>query len=79
MIFAISVFSIKMTVLGVFFGTKTPNQTSTSYPGTPASAIVGSWGRAEARDELVTPSALSLPARMCGTVVSMLPNITCAS
>ncbi len=49
---------------GVFAGTTKPYHACDSYPGTPASATVGSCGRSFERRGVVTASARSLPSLM---------------
>src|SRR5688572_12665446 len=62
---------------GVPTGATMPHQLLTSKPGTPASAMVGTSGIAALRFALLTPSALSLPERMCGTICTRLPRLNC--
>ena len=52
---------------GVFFGTNAPTQKSKSESGTPASIVVGTSGSADARFELDTASARSLPSPINGS------------
>src|SRR6266403_663556 len=52
---------------GVPAGTSTPSKVSASWPGNPASAIVGTSGSAEERSALKTASPRRLPSLMCDT------------
>jgi hypothetical protein len=58
----ISALSRATTVFGTPAGATMPFQVLASYPGTPASAIVGTSGRASERFVLLTPSARTRPA-----------------
>ncbi len=49
---------------GVPGGSQHPSHWRASYPGTPASSIVGMSGAPTVRLSLVTPSARSLPPLM---------------
>ena len=49
---------------GVLLGAIMPIQKLNSEPGTPASAVVGTWGRALARLGEPTASATSWPLRI---------------
>ncbi len=53
------------TLLGVPIGASTPTQLSPTILGCPTSAIVGTFGRATARDLPVTASARTLPLLIC--------------
>ena len=70
--------SVRLSVVtigaGVPAGARTPYQSVSSYPGTPASAMVGSSGNTGARVALVTPKARSLRDRMCGATPGTPPN-----
>src|SRR4249920_4265381 len=70
----VSPLSFTTTSRGVPAGANRPIQFVTEYPGNAASAMVGSSGAAGERDELVTASALSLPACTCGNTVGMVAN-----
>ena len=63
----ISACILATTSRGVFFGTNAPTQKSKSESGTPASIVVGTSGSAEARLELDTASASSLPSPISGS------------
>ncbi len=58
----------------VFAGRNTPNQLGYSPSATPASAIVGTFGSAEARFGLFTASASSLPSWICGSTIPTGPT-----
>jgi hypothetical protein len=75
--FAISALSFATMAAGVPAGARTPNHDYASYPGSPASAIVGTSGSAGARARDVTASARSLPALICGSDGGRLSNISC--
>ena len=61
---------------GVPAGASRPNHELASKPLTgPASAIVGTSGKAALRSPLVTASAISLPALTCGSADGRLSNI----
>src|SRR5207249_3240525 len=75
--------SRSMTGRGVPAGATMPHQLVASYPGTPASEIVGTSGRAGTRAALPTPSGFKRPERMWGSVwmsepmaIWVLPAIT---
>ena len=55
---------------GVPVGANSPYQLSSSYPGRPDSATVGTPGKAGVRCSVVTASALSLPLFTRGPAVS---------
>src|SRR5258708_38463390 len=59
--------SRSMISFGVPAGTSTPSKVSASWPGNPASAIVGTSGSAEERSALKTASPRRLPSLVCGT------------
>src|SRR5438128_942214 len=65
----ISLLSRATMLCGVFAVTTKPYQLCDSYLGTPASAIVGSWGNIFERRAVVTASARTLPALTWGTEV----------
>src|SRR5262245_8698670 len=63
---------------GVPAGASRPNQDDASKPlngAPPASAMVGNSGSTDERTALVTASAFSLPALMCGSELGRLSNI----
>ena len=72
----ISRLSRSMIYGGVPRGAPTPAQVPASYPGT-VSAIVGTSGSRLNRSCPSTPSALSLPLRMCGSDVTITSKPTC--
>ena len=61
---------------GVFAGATSPNQAEASKPGTPDSAMVGTSGRALARFEPATATALMFLPLTCGSTAGMLSNMT---
>ena len=61
-----SVLSLVTIGAGVPAGARTPHQLIDLYPGTPASAMVGTSGRIELRTDPPVPSALSFPDLMWG-------------
>ena len=63
----ISACILATTSRGVCFGTNAPTQKSKSESGTPASIVVGTSGSADARLELDTASASTLPSRISGS------------
>src|SRR5882762_5181417 len=60
-----SAFSLRMISRGVRAGANTPPQLAKSYPGTPASIAVGTFGKDALRSGVVTARARSVPALMC--------------
>ena len=52
---------------GVPAGATRPHHEPTSYPGSPASATVGTSGKMRDRRALATASARNAPAFTCGT------------
>lgn len=65
--FTISAFRRATVSGGVPAGASTPNQVPMSKPFKPASSSVGTSGSAPERLPVVTASARSLPALMCGS------------
>src|SRR3954470_19753890 len=68
--------SVSTIARGVPLGAATTNQVSNSYPGTPASATVGSSGMAALRFMLVTANARIRPALTKPISCEMLPKVT---
>src|SRR5688572_27321756 len=68
-----------MTCGGVAAGASTPYHVVNEYPGTPASATVGTSGTTDERFALVTASARTLPDLMCGTMFTGLLKPTSTS
>ncbi|MNC88470.1 hypothetical protein D3C83_42860 [compost metagenome] len=64
---------------GTWAPVSTPYHWSTSYPGTPASATVGSSGAAGVRLPVVTASALRRPLGRCGRTPKSVPKPTWTS
>src|SRR3990170_1997643 len=62
------------TFPGVPRGAKNPYQTSTSYPGTPASSSVGTSGKDGERLRPLVPSGLTLPALIIGNCTGIPPR-----
>ena len=62
---------------GVAAGASTPYQVVTSKSASPASATVGTSGRALERCGATSASARSLPALMCGAAAGMPMNTRC--
>src|SRR5262249_2899120 len=60
---------------GVLAGTKKANHDEVSYPGTPASAMVGTSGAPATRAAVVTPSARNCPDRTSGRPEAMTANV----
>src|SRR3954469_5990705 len=74
---AISPFRRSTTEEGVRAGASTPNHVPPVKPVTPASSIVGTSGASGERLGVATASALSLPARTCGSTTGIVSNVIC--
>ncbi len=61
---------------GVLAGARMPCQAMASKPGYPLSATVGTSGATGERCVLVTASARSVPAWICGSTLTGSPNTT---
>ena len=72
--FTISAWILATRSREVLFGTSAATQKSKSESGNPASTVVGTSGRAEARFELPTAKATSLPSAMNGNATGMGQN-----
>src|SRR5262249_11681040 len=66
---------LEMISAGVLAGTKKANHDEVSYPGPPASAMVGPSGAAATRAAVVTPSARICPDRTSGRPEAMTANV----
>ena len=75
MIFDSAPVSVPTTSFGRLAGPYTPCQEYISNAGKPCSIIVGTSGSAADRFAAVTPSARTLPARICGRVAIIVPNM----
>jgi hypothetical protein len=71
----ISRLSFSTISFGVLAGAKSPYHCTTSKPGTPLSAIVGSSGKSGDRFLPVTARPRSLPDLMCPLAATRLGNI----
>ena len=71
--------SLGTTSRGTPAGTIIPNQANAENPGSAASAIVGTSGRARARASVVTASTLSRPVRTCGSTTGPMSIAICTS
>src|SRR5256712_4839592 len=79
MVFTVAACRRSTIASGVAFGTIRPYQVPEKYSGMPASATVGTSGKAGDRVAPPTASARSLPARTCGRGPCIGVNVQCAS